>query len=133
MECKDKTEVVCVGIVPSKICFTVPRDTDSAFVCILTDQNKVPVDIRLDAVRFTVKDGYGGNVKLNYQNDASSHIDGENGKTEFTITKADIKIVTIPVDEMKQWKYEIRRIQPDNKEALHITGDFIVQPTVGGP
>ena len=133
MSCNICENEICQGIEPSKICLTVPRDADSTLTFVLTDDDGNTVDLTTDKVRFTVKDKIGGAVKLDYTNPAGAHLDPINGKTRFTIGHAAIAAVALPADESQSWVYEVRRTQTDDKEAIHIQGDFVVKSTVGGP
>ena len=133
MSCNICENEICQGIEPSKICLTVPRDVDSVLTFVLTDGEGNTVDLTIDTVEFTVKDTHDGTVKIDYKNEPGEHLDPTNGRTQIEILKADISSVAVPADESQSWKYEVRRIDDDDKEALHIEGDFIVEPTVGGP
>lgn len=133
MSCNICENEICQGIEPSKICLTVPRDVDSTLTFVLTDDDGNTIDLTTDKVQFTIKDKLDGTVKIQYQNDPGEHVDPTDGRTQFIIDKADISSVALPADESQSWKYEVRRIDSGDKEALHIEGDFIVEPTVGGP
>lgn len=120
----------CVSVVPSEVCLRLVKDADTTFEFILTDGECVPVNITSDSVRLTVKDYPGGTTKITKTNAPGSHVDPENGKTQFKITRTDITD-SMTVDEFK-WIYEVRRIQAGGDEAVHLKGSFFVERVIGG-
>ena len=121
---------VCVKPDEQGICIT--RGTDNVFEVVITDGEGQVIDITLDTIALTLRDKLGGTVQAQYLNLPGSHKDPINGVTEFTIPKA--ATATASTYHWTYWVYEVRRIQgiTDN-EYVHIQGDFVILPSVGGP
>ncbi len=120
----------CVSIVPARICMKLLRDTDATFEFVLTNGRGEPVDITLDEVRLTVREYIGGSIKIEKANPGGTHIDGPNGRTRFSFVPGDI--TDTQGSDTFYWVYEVRRIQPSGDEAVHITGEFLVEPAIEG-
>jgi hypothetical protein len=119
----------CVSIVPSETCFRMQRGSTTRIDCVLTDGQGEPIDITFDTVTLTIKNYKGGTSKIQKSNAPGSHLDPENGRTVFEIIPADI---TDPqTGDAFYWVFEVRRIQPGGVSAVHIEGQFIVDPQVG--
>jgi len=121
---------VSVSVTPAEQNISVVRGTDNTFEAILTDGDGEPVDISLDTIVFTVRDKPGGTVMIQISNAPGTHKDGPSGVTEFAISKADI--TNVSAIRSTFWVYEIRRIRPGGAEHVHIQGQFIITPSVGG-
>jgi hypothetical protein len=106
------------------------RGTDNTFEFVLTDGFGNPVDISADEVQVTVRDYYSGDIKIQKANLAGTHLDGPNGKTAFTFTRADL--AEAAETETTFWLYEVRRVRIDATENVHIQGQFVIVPAVGG-
>ncbi len=117
----------CVAIVPSEICIRIVKGTDNIFEFVLLDGKGEAVDIRVDDVTLTVKDYVGGTTKISKSNLHGTHLDGENGRTLFTIAGSDI---TDTSNDVLYWVYEVRRTQPLGQEHVHLTGPFIIDAPV---
>lgn len=120
-----------VGVTPAPQNVTIVRETDNTFEVILTDGEGEPVNITGDTIVFTVRDKVGGLVGIQISNGPGTHKDPVNGVTEFSITKADTSSAS-PV-HWTYWVFEVRRILAVSlEERVHIQGDFVVLPSVGG-
>lgn len=121
---------VSVSVTPAEQNISVVRGTDNTFEAILTDGEGEAVDISLDTIVFTVRDKPGGTVKIQISNAPGTHKDAANGVTEFSISKADI--TNVSAIHSTFWVFEIRRIRPGGAEQVHIQGEFVITPSVGG-
>lgn len=120
-----------VDLTPEVIHLEVQQGTDNTLEFQLTDNDGVAVDLTLDAVKFTAKDGYGGTVTIATKtNTSGSHSDPTAGKTLFVLTKTDLTVAT--PDAEVDWVYEIRRVFfGTNREVIYIHGDLRLMPSVG--
>lgn len=122
---------VDVGVTPAPQNISIVRETDNTFEVVLTDGNGEPVDITGDTVIFTVRDKLGGLVKIQISNAPGMHKDPGNGVTEFSVTKADTSSTSTL--HWTYWVFEVRRVLAVSlEERVHIQGDFVVYPSVGG-
>lgn len=127
MGCDTSTKI---RIQPAAVDVGIVRATTNVLEVVLTDAAGESVNIGADVVKFTVRDGPGGTVKIAKENGPGEHLDDAEGRTEFTIEKTEID------DEVSQtadtyWFFEIRRIQPTGVENVHIQGRLIITPDVG--
>ena len=121
-------DCVEVAVEPACVDIRVRKGTDNTFEFILTDGDGEPVNIIDDDVVFTVRDMLGGTVQFEKANAGGTHLDGFNGKTEFTVDKTDIDAVS-DIDTTF-WVYDIRRIRVGGQENVYIAGQFIIEPTL---
>ena len=128
MSCRAKHECVEVAVEPACVDLRLRKGTDNTFEFILTDGVGEPVNIINDEVVFTVRDMVGGAAQFDKTNVGGSHLDGFNGKTEFTVDKTDIDAVS-DIDTTF-WVYDIRRIRVGGQENVYIAGQFIIEPTL---
>lgn len=130
MNCCIQTQEGCIAVAPSQVCVRMLRGTTNTFEFILTDGAGEPVDISPDEVRLTVRDYYDGEIKIQKWNLPGTHLDGPNGRTEFTFSIEDT-LEGSPID-ITFWLYEVRRIRPGGNEHVHLQGQFLIDPAVGG-
>jgi len=120
-----------IEYVPSALDFRVTRATTNTLTFILVDDDGNAVDISLDTVKFSVRDGFGGTEKIpQKENLPGEHTDPENGETQFTIDKTEIDDETNRTTET-YWFYEVRRVQPGGEENVFFQGNLIIIPDVG--
>jgi hypothetical protein len=123
----DKNKLTAVA--PSCVDLRIRKGTDNTFEFILNDGDDEPVKmIDDDVVVFTVRDMLGGAAQFHKTNAGGTHLDGFNGKTEFTVDKNDIDAVS-DIDTTF-WVYDIRRIRVGGAENVYIAGQFIIEPTL---
>lgn len=120
---------VFVEAIPSEVPLIIQRGSAFVIECILTDDEGAPINLTGQTVQLTVKTEIGGDQKIFKENGTGEHEDPENGKTRFEFTGAEI------TDEQGSdrfyWIYEIRRLDGVS-EYVHIQGDFVVEPEIGG-
>jgi hypothetical protein len=89
------------------------------------------VNISLDTIIFTVRDKPGGAIKIQIGNAPGAHKDPTNGVTEFTVTKTDT--LGDSTFHSTFWVFEVRRVRGiSGEEQVHIQGEFVIHPSVGG-
>jgi len=120
----------CVSLLPSDVCLDVYDNTSGTIEFVLTDSYGEPTDLSDSNVVFTVKDYLGGAIKLTKTNAPGDHTSSTEGMTAFTVDTGDISEGNIG---LLSWVYEIRRVglSPSTVEAVHLSGDFYVYPSVG--
>jgi len=122
----------CFDALPTAQCIEILADTDTELRFRLTDSDGKSIDISLDQVDFTARDTIEGVELLTYSNAPGEHEDAGNGITAFTVLRADINGALDPADESADWVYEVRRIRPAGQQYVHIQGQFLVRPSIGG-
>lgn len=122
LECVDlKVEPTCYNL-------SIVRGTLNRLEVVLTDGFRKAIAINNDTVEFIVKDEPGGTSIFTKSNGPGEHSDPGQGETVFEIDETD----TASADETRYtyWVYEIRRTTIAGDVFVHITGDFIVRPTI---
>lgn len=120
-----------LDLTPEIINLEVQQGTDVTITFQLSDDDGVAVAITDDTVKFTAKDGFGGEVTIETKsNGPGQHEDPVDGTTTFVLTKTDLTTLT-PTDQVG-WKYEVRRVFAISlREVIYIHGDLLLMPSVG--
>lgn len=118
-----------VDLTPSDVPLKIQKGAAFSLDCILTDNAGTPVDLTGQTVQFTVKTDIGGVQKIFKENGPGEHESPADGKTRFTFTGSEI--TDAQEADSFFWVYEVRRID-GSTEYVHISGDFIVEPEIGG-
>lgn len=127
--CEPLSLSTCAEFVPSFACLRIAKGTDFMFEAVLTDAENEPVDLTLDTVIFTVWNYLGGTKKIQKTNAPGAHEDPTNGRTRFHIQASDIS--EAQGSDSLYWQFEIRRVDSIGHIAVHILGDFVVEPQLG--
>lgn len=116
---------------PTEQNIQVLRGTDNDLVFTIKDASGTVVDISLDTVDFSVREGFAGPVRIAKKtNGPGQHTDPTNGITTFKVLRTDIDDEVQP-GSSTTWKYEVRLTDGGTgDEFVHFQGDFIVQPAV---
>lgn len=116
---------------PIKQDIQVSRGTDNDQPFTIKDASGAVIDITLDTVDFTVREGFAGPIRIPKKtNGPGQHTDPTNGITTFKILRTEID------DEVQSgtattWQYEVRLTQAVTlDEFVHYQGNLIIQPTV---
>lgn len=122
--------VTCGQLVVAPDCNNIymPYGTDNELQAIIKDGDGKAVPITSDTVTLTVKDSRGGAVVFTKSNGPGSHSDPAQGETIFPITPADT--ATADSYAVTTWVYEVRRVTGGGDVYSHLTGRFIVEPTI---
>jgi hypothetical protein len=104
------------------------RGTDNQLEVVITDGDGKAFAINSDTIDFTVKDEPGGSVVFTKQNGPGDHSNPGLGETIFNIDAADT--ASASSSSLTYWVYEVRRTTATLDERVHITGDFVVRPTI---
>lgn len=120
-----------VDLTPEVINIDVQQGTDNPLEFQLTDNDGAAVDITSDAVKFTAKDFYGGEVTIATKtNSTGEHSTPSDGKTVFVLTKTDL--TTLTPDSQVSWYYEVRRVfSGSGYEVIYIQGVLNLMASVG--
>lgn len=120
-----------LDLTPEIINLEVQQGTDVTIEFQLTDNAGVAVDISLDSVKLTAKDGFGGTTTIATKtNGPGQHSTPAQGKSLFVLTKAEL--TTLTPDSEVGWKYEVRRVFSGTlREVIYIHGDLLLMPSVG--
>ena len=118
-----------LDLTPEIVNLEAPQGTDVSIEIQLTN-GSAAVNITNDTGKITVKDAFGGTVKIpTISIPPGSHSDPTNGKTTFKWTKLQTTTTT-PTDEIT-WKWEARRVFSSGDEVVYIHGDLKLMPSVG--
>lgn len=117
----------CASVSPASACMRVPRGTDSMWEFILTDARGEAVNITGNQVEFLIKDKPGGTTKYSKTNQPNEHADPTNGRTAFTIAHDAFDETTT---DFLYWLFEVWRIKASGEMMLHISGRFVLEPTL---
>jgi len=125
----DQTPVT-LDLTPEIVNLEIQQGTDVSIEVQLT-KAALPVDITNDTIKVTVKDEFGGVIKIATKNmTPGNHTDPVNGKTSFSWSKVETTTTT-PKDEV-DWKWEVRRVLSGSAaEVVYIHGDLRLMPSVG--
>lgn len=122
------------SFLPVAFDLNITRETDFTIRFKITDAAGTPVNISADDVKFTVKGGFEGDVKIATKtSSAGAHADGAAGLVDFDIAGTDTQSASERV--IDQWKYEVVRVvgAGSGPEVVHLQGNFNVYPRVGTP
>jgi len=130
MSCYDTCDTACeaLPIQPQCLDLTLSRGTDNSLEVVITDGDGRAIVITNDTVKFTVKDEVDGTVVFEHTNMPGGHSSPGLGQTIFEISAADTATASATADTF--WVFEVRRITPALDEFVHISGQFIVRPTI---
>jgi hypothetical protein len=117
----------CASVSPAKACIRVPRGTDTIWEFVLTDARGESVNITGNQVEFLIKNKGGGITKFSKINLPTEHVDPQNGRTAFTIPNDAFDETTT---DILFWFFEVWRIKASGEMMLHISGNFILEPTL---
>lgn len=120
-----------LDLTPEIINIELQQGADAPIEFELTDNAGGAVDLTLETVKFTAKDGFGGTVMIATKTNApGSHSDPTAGKSIFVLSKLDLTTLT-PTDQ-SLWYYEVRRVFTGSlREVIYIQGTLTLQPSVG--
>lgn len=111
----------CVGL-------SLVRGTDNQLEVTITDGDGKAIAINNDTVTMTVKEELGGALVWTKSNGPGAHSDPGLGQTIFEIDAADT--ATASTTSQTWWVYEMRRITAGGDERVHISGSFVVRPSI---
>lgn len=120
-----------LDLTPEIVNIELQQGADYVIEFQLTDNLGAGVDLTNDEVKFTAKSDFAGTVTIATKtNGPGQHSTPADGKTKFTLTKADLTTLT-PADAVV-WKYEVRRVfAGSGLEVIYIHGDLLLMPSVG--
>jgi hypothetical protein len=120
----------CVDLSVEPDCYnlSIVRGTLNRFEVVLTDGFGKAVAINNDTVEFIVKDDPGGSVVFSKSNGPGEHSDPGQGETIFEIDETDT--ASASETAYTYWVYEVRRTTITGDLYVHITGGFVVRPTI---
>ncbi len=118
-----------VSLLPKIEDLLLTRGTDNRLEFRLTNPvTGQPVDLTNDTVKFTVKDSYGGTVKIGLENTPGMHSAQADGRTQFVVTREAIADAT-HTGTITDWVYEVRRLVSGADEVVYFAGIFSLRPT----
>lgn len=120
-----------LDLTPEIINIELQQGADAVLTFQLTNNAGVAVDLTLDTVKFSAKDGFAGATMIATKtNGPGQHETPLTGMTTFVLTKANLTVAE--ADSQTTWKYEIRRIVATSlREIIYIHGDLTLMPSVG--
>lgn len=127
-----------VSFLPIKLDINIKKGTDQTLRFQLTDGSSLqgtggnPIDITLDDIKFTAKDGYAGTCKIaTITALAGTHPNPTNGEFLVALSSADTALASSNVTTC--WLYEIRRVIGGGAgdEVVYMEGNLFVEPAVG--
>lgn len=116
---------------PTEQNITVLRGTDNDLQFTIADASGTAIDISLDTITFTGREGFAGPIRVPKKSNApGTHTDPTNGVTTFKLLKTEIDDEVQPGSETS-WKYEVRRVEAVTlDEFVHFQGGLIIKPAV---
>jgi hypothetical protein len=106
----------------------LPYGTDNDLVAIVKDGDEKAIPINTDTITLTVKDGRGGTLIFAKVNAPGSHANPAQGETVFSVSSADIS--SADPYAVTVWRYEVRRQTSGGAVFSHVSGRFIIEPTI---
>lgn len=115
---------------PTEQNIEILRGTDNSLSFTISDSSGTAIDITNDTVHFSVRDGFGGPVRITKKTNApGGHTTPASGITAFKVLKTEIDDEVAP-GENTVWKYEVRRVDASSDEFVHFQGDLTIKPAV---